>query len=153
MPVTEGLAAPTFSLPASNGKTVSLKDFKGKNVVLYFYPKDNTPGCTTEACSFRDNSQRLEDADAVILGISRDSVASHQKFIAKFKLPFLLLSDESEEVCKKYDVIKEKNMYGKTVLGIERSTFVIDPEGKVKKIFRKVKVDGHTEEVLKALEA
>lgn len=152
MLVTEGKPAPAFTLPASNGQKVSLIDFKGKNVVLYFYPKDNTPGCTTEACSFRDNIQRLEDAGTVVLGVSRDSVASHKKFIEKFNLPFLLLSDENEEVCKKYDVIKEKNMYSKTVMGIERSTFVIDPEGKIKKIFRKVKVEGHTGEVLKALE-
>ncbi len=152
MPVAEGKAAPAFTLPASNGDNVSLKDFKGeKQVVLFFYPKDNTPGCTKEACSFRDNSKKLDKTDAVVLGVSRDSLASHEKFIHKFDLPFLLLSDENEEVCNKYDVIKEKNMYGKKVMGVERSTFIIGKDGKVKKIFRKVKVDGHTEQVLEAL--
>lgn len=152
MPVAEGKAAPAFSLPASNGKKVSLKDYKGKKqVVLYFYPKDDTPGCTKEACSFKDNLPKFDKVDAVILGVSRDSVAKHNKFIDKYELPFLLLSDESEELCNKYEVLKEKNMYGKKVIGIERSTFIIGTDGKIKKIFRKVKVDGHTEEVLNAL--
>lgn len=149
----EGKAAPAFTLPANNGKKVSLKDFKEKQqVVLYFYPKDNTPGCTKEACSFKDNIKKLEGKDAIVLGVSRDSVDSHIKFVEKFGLPFLLLSDEKEEICKKYDVIKEKNMYGKKVIGIERSTFVIGKDGKIKKIFRKVKVDGHTDQVLAALD-
>lgn len=149
----EGKAAPAFTLPANNGKKVSLKDFKGKQqVVLYFYPKDNTPGCTQEACSFKDNIKKMEDKEAVVLGVSRDSVNSHSKFAEKFGLPFLLLSDEKEEICKKYDVIKEKNMYGKKVMGIERSTFIIGKDGKIKKIFRKVKVDGHAEEALAALD-
>ncbi|MBI1390717.1 MAG: thioredoxin-dependent thiol peroxidase [bacterium] len=152
MPVEVGKAAPAFSLPASNGKKVSLKDFKGeKQVVLYFYPKDDTPGCTREACAFRDNKKSFDEADAVILGVSRDGLASHDKFIQKFELPFLLLSDEKEEVCNKYEVIKEKNMYGKKSIGIERSTFVIGKDGKIKKIFRRVKVDGHAEKVLAAL--
>jgi peroxiredoxin Q/BCP len=150
--VSEGKAAPAFSLPASNGKKVSLKDFKGdRQVVLYFYPKDNTSGCTRQACGFRDSITKVRRAKAVVLGVSRDSLASHDKFVAKYELPFLLLSDEDGAVCEKYGVIKEKNMYGKKVMGIERSTFVLGTDGKVKKIFRKVKVDGHIEEVLAAL--
>jgi peroxiredoxin Q/BCP len=150
--VAEGKAAPAFSLPASDGKKVSLKDFKGKKqVVLYFYPRDNTSGCTREACAFRDNMAKVSRKGAVVLGVSRDSIASHEKFIAKFELPFLLLSDADSAVCQKYDVIKEKTMYGKKVKGIERSTFIIDKDGKIKKAFRKVKVDGHVDEVLAAL--
>ena len=150
--VAEGKAAPAFTLPASDGTKVSLRDFKGKKqVVLYFYPKDNTPGCTREACDFRDRAARLKRKGAVVLGVSRDSLASHDKFIRKFELPFLLLSDEDGAICGKYDVIREKNLYGKKVKGIERSTFVIDRDGKVKKVFRKVKVDGHVDEVLAAL--
>ncbi|HXK95089.1 MAG: thioredoxin-dependent thiol peroxidase [Candidatus Omnitrophica bacterium] len=150
--VEEGKAAPAFTLPAHTGEKVSLKDFKGKKqVVLYFYPKDDTPGCTKEACSFRDNLPRIESRDAVVLGVSRDSVASHVKFKDKYDLPFLLLSDEREEVCNKYGVIQEKNMCGRKVMGIVRSTFIIGKDGKIKKIFRNVKVDGHTEQVLAAL--
>lgn len=149
----EGKTAPDFSASASDGTTVSLKDFEGKkNVILYFYPKDDTPGCTKEACAFRDDHTKIEAMDTVILGVSRDSLASHDKFIQKFELPFLLLSDETEELCKKYDVIKEKNMYGKKVMGIVRSTFIIGKDGIIKKIFPKVKVDGHAEEVQKVLE-
>ena len=148
-----GKAAPDFTLAANNGEKIALKDFKGKKeVVLYFYPKDDTPGCTKEACSFRDNLKAVEGKGAVILGVSRDDIDSHNKFIEKYQLPFLLLSDDKEEVCKKYGVLKEKNMFGKTSVGIERSTFVIGKDGKIKKIYRDVKVDGHTEEVLKALE-
>lgn len=151
--LVEGKAAPTFTLPANHGKEISLKDYQGKNwVILYFYPKDDTPGCTKEACSFRDNWKKVQDKGAVILGISRDNLESHKKFIEKYQLPFLLLSDEKEEVCKKYEVLKEKTMFGKTSVGIERSTFIIDKAGNIKKIFRNVKVDGHTEEVLKTLE-
>lgn len=151
--VAEGEAAPAFTLPASDGTKVSLKDFAGKSqVVLYFYPKDNTPGCTREACNFRDQATRLKKKGAVVLGVSRDNLASHDKFIQKFKLPFLLLSDEDGAVCEKYDVIREKNLYGKMVKGIERSTFLIDRDGKVGKVFRKVKVDGHIDEVLAALD-
>ena len=150
---SEGKAAPAFTLPANNGQKVSLKEFKGKKqVVLYFYPKDNTPGCTKEACSFRDDIQALEKKNAVVLGISRDSIESHRKFVEKFGLPFLLLSDEKEIVCRKYDVIREKNMYGRKVEGIERSTFVIGQDGKIKKIFRKMKVEGHIRQVLTALD-
>lgn len=148
----EGKAAPAFSGMTNTGEKVTLKDFKGeKNVVLYFYPKDNTPGCTKEACSFRDNKKAFDKTDTVIIGVSRDSVASHNKFIEKFDLPFLLISDEDEKICNKYDVIKEKNMYGKKVMGIVRSTFVIGKDGKIKKIFPKVKVDGHTEDVLEII--
>jgi peroxiredoxin Q/BCP len=150
--VAEGKAAPAFTLPASDGTKVSLRDFKGnKQVVLYFYPKDNTPGCTREACDFRDHAAKLKKNGAVVLGVSRDSLASHDKFIRKFELPFLLLSDEDGAICGKYDVIREKNLYGKKVKGIERSTFVIDRDGKIRKVFRKVKVDGHVDEVLAAL--
>jgi peroxiredoxin Q/BCP len=151
--VKEGKAAPAFSLPASNGEKVLLSAFCGKKqVVLYFYPKDNTSGCTRQACAFRDNLKAIKKKNAVVLGVSRDSMKSHDKFTEKFNLPFLLLSDENEEVCKKYGVMKEKNMYGRKVMGIERSTFVIGADGKVKKVFRKVKVDGHVDEVLAALE-
>lgn len=149
----EGQAAPDFRIPASDGTTISLSDFHGKkNVVLYFYPKDNTPGCTTEACDFRDHHAAFESLDAVILGVSRDTLASHDKFIQKFGLPFILLSDTTEEVCKAYDVIKEKNMYGKKVMGIVRTTFIIGKDGLIKQIFPKVKVEGHVEEVKQALQ-
>jgi peroxiredoxin Q/BCP len=150
--VAEGKAAPAFTLPASDGSKVSLHDYKGREkVVLYFYPKDDTPGCTKEACSFRDSIAGVRRKGAVVLGISRDSVASHEKFIAKFELPFLLLSDVTGEVCEKYGVLKEKDSASRKVMGIERSTFVIDTDGRIKKIFRNIKVDGHVEEVLAAL--
>jgi len=148
-----GDKAPDLSLPDQSGETVSLKDFKGKQVVLYFYPKDDTPGCTKEACSFRDSDAALKKAGVVVLGVSMDGQTSHQKFITKFKLPFTLLSDEDAAVSKAYGVYKLKNMYGRTHWGLERSTFVIDQAGKLKAIFRKVKVDRHTEEVLDALKA
>lgn len=146
--VKEGDMAIDFTLEASNGEKVSLSDFRGKNVVLYFYPKDNTPGCTQQACDFRDHAGEFKDLDTVILGVSRDSVASHQKFIDKYELPFLLLSDPDAEVCKKYGVFKEKTMFGKKTMGIERSTFIIDREGKIVKVYRKVKVKDHVEEAL-----
>jgi peroxiredoxin Q/BCP len=147
----EGRKAPAFRLPASNGETVSLSDFKGKNLVLYFYPKDNTSGCTKEACQFRDAIQEFEGKDAVILGVSPDGLASHHKFIEKFNLPFLLLSDEDHKVAEKYGVWQAKSMYGKKYFGIVRSTFVIDKEGKLARAFRKVNVASHAEEVLRAL--
>lgn len=148
----EGKMAPAFSLPSSNGKKVSLKDFRGsKQVVLYFYPKDHTSGCTREACDFRDQINAFQRKKAVVLGVSRDGQASHEKFIQKLGLPFLLLSDEDEQVCKKYGVLKQKNMYGRKFMGIERSTFLIGTGGKIRNIFRKVKVAGHVEEVLAAL--
>jgi peroxiredoxin Q/BCP len=146
-----GDKAPEFALPNEAGKTVKLKDFKGRQVVLYFYPKDDTPGCTKEACSFRDSLEPIKKAGAVVLGVSLDGRESHQKFIAKHRLPFPLLSDEDATVSKAYGVYKQKNMYGKKFWGIERSTFVIDPAGRLKAIFRKVKVDGHVDEVLAAL--
>ncbi len=149
----EGKKAPVFKLKDQDGKTVSLNDFKGKDVILYFYPKDDTPGCTTEACNFRDEFPKFQNINAVILGISPDSEASHKKFIAKYGLPFSLLSDESKEVLEKYDVWKEKNMYGKKYMGVERTTFVIDGDGKIKKIFNKVKVSNHYNEVLEALKS
>jgi len=148
-----GDKAPALSLPDQSGKPVSLKDFTGKQVVLYFYPKDDTPGCTTESCDFRDAATPIKKAGAVILGVSLDDKASHQKFIKKFDLPFTLLSDEEAVVSKAYGCYKEKNMYGRKYWGIERSTFVIDQAGKLKAIFRKVKVDGHSDEVLAALKA
>jgi peroxiredoxin Q/BCP len=146
-----GDTAPDFSLQGNDGKTYSLKDFKGKKVVLYFYPKDDTSGCTAEACSFRDNLSSIKRKDAVVVGVSGDSVVSHAKFIDKYNLNFTLLSDESKAVLKKYHVWKEKSMYGRKYMGIERTTFVINERGKISHIFPKVKVNGHTEEVLKAL--
>ena len=151
--LTVGDPAPELSLPDQQGKPVTLKSFRGKQIVLCFYPKDDTPGCTKEACDFRDGESQIVRAGGVILGVSLDDKVSHQKFIKKFGLPFPLLSDEDAAVSKAYGVYKEKNMYGKKYWGIERSTFVIDPNGKVKAVFRKVKVDGHVDEVLKALRA
>jgi thioredoxin-dependent peroxiredoxin len=147
----EGEKAPLFTLPTGDGKILSLKDLRGKNVVLYFYPKDNTSGCTKEACSFQENLSALKKKGAVVLGISADSVASHGKFAAKYDLGFPLLSDEKKEVLKAYGVWKEKSMYGRKYMGIERTTVLIDVEGRISKVFSKVKVDGHTEEVLAAL--
>lgn len=149
--VEEGKKAPDFTLPDQNGEKVKLSDLKGKYVVLYFYPKDDTPGCTKEACNFRDSFPKFDKTDAVILGVSPDSVASHKKFAEKYKLPFQLLADEDKKVVEKYGVWKEKSMYGKKYMGVERTTFIIDPEGKIKKIFPKVKVDNHHKEVLEAL--
>lgn len=144
----EGLKAPAFTLPDSKGKKISLKDFNGKKVVVYFYPKDNTSGCTTEACSFRDEYPNFKKLKTVVLGVSADSIESHKKFSDKHELPFTLLSDTDKKVLEKYGVWKEKSMYGKKYMGIERTTVVIDEKGKVVKIFPKVKVKGHVEEVL-----
>ena len=146
-----GDKAPAFSLLDDSGSKVSLNALKGKKVVLYFYPKDDTSGCTKEACSFRDNIKIFEKNNTVVIGVSKDNIASHQKFKKKYDLPFALLSDESTEMLTKYGVWKEKSMYGKKYMGIERTTFVIDETGKIKSIFNKVKVDGHTDEVLKSL--
>ena len=146
-----GDKAPDFSPPDQDGKTVSLKSLKGKQVVLYFYPKDDTPGCTKEACGFRDSLKAIAKTNTVVLGVSMDDAESHQKFIKKYSLPFPLLCDEDAAISKAYGVYKEKNMYGKTYWGIERSTFIIDETGKLKAIFRKVKVDGHVDEVQAAL--
>jgi peroxiredoxin Q/BCP len=149
--IEEGNKAPVFTLKNQDGKSVSLNDFKGKKVVLYFYPKDDTPGCTKEACSFRDRFPKFNNVNAVILGVSPDSVGSHKKFAEKYNLPFTLLSDESHDVLQKYDVWKEKNNYGKKYMGVERTTYIIDENGKIQKIFPKVKVDGHDQELLEAL--
>ena len=146
-----GNLAPDFTLMGSDGKEHKLSDYIGKKVILYFYPKDNTPGCATEACDFRDNIDRITNQNAIVVGISKDNLNSHNKFIEKFNLPFILLSDEDKIVCELYDVIKEKNMYGKKVLGIERSTFIINEEGYLIKEFRKVKVKGHIDAVLEEL--
>ena len=146
-----GEKAPAFSLKTGSGDTVSLKSLTGKQVVLYFYPKDDTPGCTKEACGFRDSIKPIEKADAVVLGVSMDNAASHTKFIKKYGLPFSLLCDEDGTTSKAYGVYKKKNMYGKTYWGIERSTFIIDEVGTLKAVFRKVKVDGHVAEVQAAL--
>ena len=143
--------APDFKLPDQKGNNHSLKDYRGKWVVVYFYPKDDTPGCTKEACSFRDHVGAFNDQDAVILGVSLDKADSHKKFISKFQLNFPLLCDEEAKVSKLFGVYKKKNLYARLFWGIERTTFVIDEQGKLKKVFRKVKVDGHTEEVLAAL--
>lgn len=147
----EGMSAPDFKAKDQDGNTISLSDYKGKNVVLYFYPKDNTPGCTKEACNFRDELDEFIDLNAVILGVSADSEASHKKFISKYELPFKLISDPDKKIIQKYGVWKEKNNFGIKALGIVRSTFVIDKNGKIKKIFDKVKVDGHNQEVKEAL--
>jgi peroxiredoxin Q/BCP len=151
--IAVGQVAPELSIPDQHGKTVTLKSFKGKQVVLYFYPKDDTSGCTRESCDFRDVESQILRAGGMIVGVSLDGKESHQKFIKKFGLPFPLLSDEDAAISKAYGVYKEKSMYGRKYWGIERSTFIIDVEGKVKAIFRKVKVDGHADEVLTALKA
>lgn len=151
--VSPGKKVPKFSLPATGEQELSLSDFKGKNVVLYFYPKDSTPGCTREGQDFRDNHAKFKRQNTVILGISRDSIKSHENFKAKQAFPFDLLSDQDETVCKLFDVIKMKNMYGKKVRGIERSTFLIDERGVLQQEWRKIKVDGHAEEVLAAVKA
>lgn len=149
--VEEGKKAPVITLNDQDGKKVSLNDFKGKNIILYFYPKNNTSGCTLEACNFRDDFPKFGNMKAVILGVSPDSVESHKKFAEKYNLPFRLLSDEKKSVLKKYGVWKEKSMYGKKYMGVERSTFVIDKTGKIRKIFRKVKVADHNDEVMEVL--
>ncbi len=149
--ITKGDWAPEFTLPNQFGENVSLASLRGKKVVLYFYPKDDTPGCTKEACSFRDNLPTFEGADAVILGVSFDDASSHQKFIEKYGLNFQLLSDLNKETAQAYGVYVQKNMYGNISWGIERSTFVIDREGKIAEAFRRVNVDGHSEEVLNVL--
>lgn len=146
-----GDKAPGFSLLDDSGKTVSLSDFKGKKVVLYFYPKDSTPGCTTESCDFRDNLSKITKSKAVVLGLSADSVASHTKFKEKQNLNFPLLSDPEHQALEAYGVWQEKSLYGRKFMGIVRSTFIIDEKGKIAKVFPKVKVAGHVEEVLGAL--
>ncbi len=144
---------PDFELPATGDKTIKLSDLAGKKVVLYFYPKDSTPGCTKEGQDFRDHFDAFSAAGAVILGVSRDGIKAHENFRAKQAFPFDLLSDKEETLCRLFDVIKEKNMYGKKVMGIERSTFLIDEKGVLRQEWRKVKVPGHVEEVLAAVKA
>ena len=152
-PSTVGLAVPDFSAPLTSGKTFKLSDYRGSKLVLYFYPKDATPGCTTEGENFRDLSPAFEQANTKIVGISRDSLKSHESFKAKMGFPFELLSDPDETVCLMFDVMKMKNMYGKQVRGVERSTFLIDAEGKVAKEWRGLKVPGHAQAVLEAAQA
>jgi len=147
----EGDVAPDFRLPADDGKTYVLKELRGQKVVLYFYPKDETPGCIKEACSFRDNLARVRSKHAIVLGVSRDDLDSHAAFRKKYSLSFPLLSDTEGKVLDAYGVWKEKNLYGKTHMGIERTTYIIDEDGRIQKIFPRVKVDGHVDEVLAAL--
>lgn len=148
-----GKLAPVFSADASSRKSVSLSDFRGSWVILYFYPRNNTPGCTREACAFRDSLKLTSDLNAVILGCSPDNVQSHEKFISKYDLPFVLLSDAEHTIALKYGVWKEKNLYGKKSMGIERSTFLIDPDGKLRRTWRRVKVDGHVDAVIDELKS
>jgi peroxiredoxin Q/BCP len=151
MALKVGDKAPAINLKDQKGNKVSLNDFKGQNVVLYFYPKDNTSGCTSQACNFRDEFPKFEKLSAVILGVSPDSVDSHKKFAEKFYLPFTLLSDENKEVVDKYGVWREKSMYGRKYMGVVRTTFIIDGKGKIQKIYPKVKVAEHNKEVIEAL--
>jgi len=151
MTVEVGKKVPAFKLPATGEQTISLSGLKGQNIVLYFYPRDNTPGCTTEGQNFRDSIAKFKRQNCVILGVSRDTLASHERFKEKQKFPFDLLSDTEEKLCNLFDVIKLKNMYGKKHLGIERSTFIINDKGVLKQEWRKVKVKGHVDEVLAAV--
>jgi thioredoxin-dependent peroxiredoxin len=147
----EGTLAPDFELQSDAGKTVTLSDFRGRPVVLYFYPRDDTPGCTTQACGIRDAWEEFERTGAVVLGVSPDDEASHARFRAKYELPFPLLADTGHATAEEYGVWVEKKNYGKTYMGVERSTFVIDADGKIAKVFRRVKPDAHADEVLAAL--
>jgi peroxiredoxin Q/BCP len=151
MPIAAGQLAPDFTLPTDTGDTLTLSSLRGQWVVLYAYPKDDTSGCTTEACEFRDLFPKFKKGKAVILGISPDSVKSHQKFKAKYELPFTLVADEEKVALQAYDIWKEKSMYGRKYMGVERTTFVIDPEGRIAKVFEKVKPAGHAEEVMAAI--
>jgi len=153
MSLSPGDPAPDFSLPTDGGETITLSDLKGAAIIVYFYPKDDTPGCTKEAESFRDLQQEFAAANTRIIGISKDSVARHDKFKAKYDLNFTLASDESGEVCEKFGVWVEKNMYGRKYMGIERSTFLIDKTGTLQEAWRKVRVKGHVEKVLDTVKA
>ena len=146
-----GSKAPDFRLPATGDQEIALADLRGKNLVLYFYPKDSTPGCTKEGQGFRDLHEQFSALDTVILGVSRDSLKAHENFKSKQDFPFDLLSDKEETLCRAFDVIREKNMYGRKVMGVERSTFLIDKQGVLRRQWRKVKVDGHPEAVLQAV--
>jgi len=150
--IEAGIKAPAFTLTTDEGKKVKLSDFGDSPVILYFYPKDDTPGCTKQACAFRDRKSELTQMGAVVLGVSADSVESHVKFRDKFELNFPLLADTDHEVAEKYGAWREKNMYGKKSMGIQRSTFLIDRGGKVAKVWKRVQVDGHDNEVLRALQ-
>jgi len=151
MPLTVGDKAPDFTLPTDEGRTLSLHSLQGKKVILYFYPKDNTPGCTREACDFRDSFAQLSNENVVVLGVSKDSVEKHQKFKEKYALPYFLLADVNGDVCEKYDIINKKSLFGNTFLGIQRSTFLIDEQGIIRAVWRKVKVNGHIKQVLDEL--
>jgi thioredoxin-dependent peroxiredoxin len=153
MTIAPGTKAPDFTLPTDGGGKVTLSKLKGKKVVLYFYPKDDTSGCTAEACGFRDSLPNFKKLDAVVIGVSRDSVASHDKFKKKYDLPFILASDEDGKVCERYGVWVEKSMYGRKYMGIERATFLIDEKGMVREVWHKVKVPGHVEAVMAAAKA
>jgi peroxiredoxin Q/BCP len=144
--------APDFSAATDGGDKISLKDYKGKWVVLYFYPKDNTSGCTTEACDFRDNMERITSSNAVVIGVSPDSVKSHDGFKNKYNLNFNLVSDEDKSICEKYGVWVEKSMYGRKYMGVLRSTFIIGPDGKIKFIYSKVSVSGHVDAVMSKIQ-
>jgi peroxiredoxin Q/BCP len=151
-PLAEGAEAPDFSLESDSGETVSLSQLRGKPVVLYFYPRDDTPGCTTEACEFRDAWSNVKRTGAVVLGVSPDTAASHKKFKTQFKLPFPLLADPNHKVAERYGAWGERSMYGRKFMGILRTTFVIGPDGRILKVFERVKPKGHAAEVLKSLQ-
>ncbi len=153
MSVSEGDKAPSFAMATDGGGTVNLKDLKGQNVVLYFYPKDNTPGCTKEACAFRDLMPDFSGIDAAIIGVSKDSVKKHDNFKAKYELPFTLASDEDGSVCEAYGTWVQKKLYGREYMGIERATFLIDGTGVIRKVWHKVKVAGHAEDVLESAQS
>lgn len=141
----------TPSLEATGGQSLSIQDFRGQPAVIYFYPRDNTPGCTREGQDFRDAFEQFQKLDCAVIGVSRDSLRTHENFSTKHDLPFPLIADTDEQLCRQFDVIKEKNMYGKKVMGIERSTFLLDPDGRIVREWRKVKVPGHVDEVLQAV--
>ena len=151
MPLQIGDKAPEFNLFSDENKIITLKDLLGRNIVLYFYPKDNTPGCTKEACDFRENINHFNQKDTAIIGISKDNPTRHQKFKKQYDLPFTLLADETGNVCEAYGIINKKSLFGRSFLGIQRSTFLIDKEGVIRAIWRKVKVNGHTKQVLDEL--
>ena len=151
-PLSEGAEAPDFTLESDSGETVSLAQLRGKPVVLYFYPKDDTPGCTTEACEFRDAWAEVKKTGAVVLGVSPDTAASHQKFKSKFRLPFTLLADPDHKVAERYGAWGERSMYGRKFQGILRTTFVIGADGRISKVFERVKPKGHAAEVLESLQ-
>ena len=153
MSAAEGRKAPDFTAPTDGGGKLKLSDLRGKPVVLYFYPKDDTPGCTTEACGFRDSAAAFKKLAAQVIGVSKDSVARHDKFKAKYKLNFPLVSDEDGKICEKYGTWIEKSLYGRKYMGIDRATFLIDKDGVVRKVWRKVKVNGHVADVAEALKA